>query len=371
MAKIFTRYLYDLAHIKYSLLNTLITTPKCDFKQVLFYASELYYSGHTKLLCDLLWKVYYDFYIVYYPKFESMMNISYKKFQKTRDKKALITILYNLYLFEPYEGLFILSRCVKQTSVKQKKIQWEDWMQNYNIKQKKHSKYELGLAKSLEEGNILHSIGFARALFEVKPRRCINIVEKKIEKSIKFFTSYKLEKIIAEIYFYFDKKTEKTKPKQSIFKKIKGGEYLTYFVATNFIMPYRNWQVLKKKRRYKVSKEIGCFSDVHSQTKFDLINNWMKYAIHSEYWQKILEKYDGSYDEEKDKFVFKTDAQKTEFESKYEFEIDEQSQKIIAKSLYKVTELSLFDWLAKLFWNNNEDGSYNHCMGHLKNKLIY
>ena len=137
MTKIFTRYLYDLAHIKYSLLNTLIATPKCDFKQVLFYASELYYSGHTKLLCDLLWKVYYDFYIVYYPKFESMMNISYKKFQKTRDKKALITILYNLYLFEPYEGLFILSRCVKQTSVKQKKIQWEDWMQNYNIKQKR------------------------------------------------------------------------------------------------------------------------------------------------------------------------------------------------------------------------------------------
>ena len=102
-----------------------------------------------------------------------------------------------------------------------------------------------------------------------------------------------MEKIIAEIYFYFDKKTEKTKPKQSIFKKNKRWRISYVFCSTNFIMPYRNWQVLKKKRRYKVSKEIGCFSDVHSQTKFDLINNWMKYAIHSEYWRKILEKYDG------------------------------------------------------------------------------
>ena len=67
-----TRYLYHIEDVKYSFLTSLLKGD--DIKEVLFWTSELYYSGYYNILYNLIWKVYYDFYAVTNPLIEKKIN---------------------------------------------------------------------------------------------------------------------------------------------------------------------------------------------------------------------------------------------------------------------------------------------------------
>ena len=58
---VFTRYLYEKDEVKMALLIAILN--KTD--DAIFWAYELYYSGFTDELIELLWKIYYDFYAAY------------------------------------------------------------------------------------------------------------------------------------------------------------------------------------------------------------------------------------------------------------------------------------------------------------------
>ena len=66
---ILTRYLYNLNDVKYSFISSILKSD--DIKEVLFWASEIYYSGFYDVLYNLIWKVYYDFYAIMNPLLES------------------------------------------------------------------------------------------------------------------------------------------------------------------------------------------------------------------------------------------------------------------------------------------------------------
>ena len=65
-----TRYLYFLDECLYSLMFCLIRAQKSSFDEVMFWAGEIYYSGNQEELWVHIWKMYYDFYAVTYPKYE-------------------------------------------------------------------------------------------------------------------------------------------------------------------------------------------------------------------------------------------------------------------------------------------------------------
>ena len=60
MQPVLTRYLYHRDEVSHSLLTCLLLKP--SFKEALFWASEIYYSGYHKDIWELLWKIYYDFF---------------------------------------------------------------------------------------------------------------------------------------------------------------------------------------------------------------------------------------------------------------------------------------------------------------------
>ena len=66
---VFTRYLYEKEEVKLALLFALLN--KKD--DAIFWAYELYYSGFSDELVELLWKMYYDFYATLNPKFEKYL----------------------------------------------------------------------------------------------------------------------------------------------------------------------------------------------------------------------------------------------------------------------------------------------------------
>ena len=91
MAPVLTRYLYHRDEVSHSLLTCLLL--KSTFKEALFWASEMYYSGYHKEIWELLWKIYYDFFAIRNPKFEKKIRRAYKKWSDTDDATHLIGVI--------------------------------------------------------------------------------------------------------------------------------------------------------------------------------------------------------------------------------------------------------------------------------------
>ena len=101
-----TRYLYFLDECFYSLLMALIN--KKSFEEVLFWAGEIYYSGFEKELWNHLWKIYYDFYAIRYPKFEKKINKMSKEWENQKNINNIIYIINLLYYSKVTYNVFIM-----------------------------------------------------------------------------------------------------------------------------------------------------------------------------------------------------------------------------------------------------------------------
>ena len=95
MTIILTRYLYFLDECFYSLLFGLIN--KTSFDEIIFWAGEIYYSGFEDRLWTHIWKIYYDFYAIKYPKFERKINNMAKDWQKNQNIENILYVLNLLY----------------------------------------------------------------------------------------------------------------------------------------------------------------------------------------------------------------------------------------------------------------------------------
>ena len=360
----FTRYLYDIKHVRYSLLTTLVANTQSEnvYKHCIFYTSEYYYSRPSDELWDFLFKVYYDFFIVHNPSFEKTMISRRKRFQKNKDNGLILFVIHNLFNFKSYEGLFILNRVIHQ-KLKKEKFEYKEYMKEWPIHKTKHTNTELGFIDSLTSKNIIQSVKYCRKLYETKPKKVVSILEKFINKKIKITHSYGLEKCIYEIYKTFDEtKYEKTRLAKPNIK------YLNLFVNLNNAESLRNWQVLSKKRR-GLCKNIGCFSDVFQQTKSDLYN-WENFIMHSPIWKDRYLENGAEYDKETNAFVFKKYEHKIKFQNKYDYEIDEQKNYTRNHSCFEISNITLFDWLSKTFWNNKTN-EYEYFKHQLKSKIQY
>ena len=75
MAKpVLTRYLYIYDEVCLSLQQSIIT--KSSFDESIFWTSELFYSGYVLELWELIYKIYYNFYAIIYPKYEKKLILT-------------------------------------------------------------------------------------------------------------------------------------------------------------------------------------------------------------------------------------------------------------------------------------------------------
>ncbi len=77
-----TRYLYEKEEVILSIITSLIL--KEEYKEVIFWFSEYYFSQYEEESWKLIWKVYYDFYAVFHPKLESFIMKKYHLWKKKK-----------------------------------------------------------------------------------------------------------------------------------------------------------------------------------------------------------------------------------------------------------------------------------------------
>ena len=89
MSIIFTRYLYEKEEVILSFITALLN--KTSLKECYYWIYEHYFSNFNTF--DLLWKVYYDFYFIHYPKLESYIKKKQLLFENTTNNEEKQTYI--------------------------------------------------------------------------------------------------------------------------------------------------------------------------------------------------------------------------------------------------------------------------------------
>jgi len=92
-----TRYLYILQEVCLSLLISLLYSRKRPFERVIFWLSELYYSGFNDVIWSVLISIYYEYYYIKYPKLENIIIKKKKEFIKESSEDNRIGIILSLF----------------------------------------------------------------------------------------------------------------------------------------------------------------------------------------------------------------------------------------------------------------------------------
>ena len=104
---IFTRYLYIKEEFRLALLVSILN--KSD--DAIFWGYELYYSGFKDEFFNLIWKIYYDFFVTLNPAFEVYLLKKHKEWLNTNDdsQDKLVSSIIQTLLFRPFNtDMFLL-----------------------------------------------------------------------------------------------------------------------------------------------------------------------------------------------------------------------------------------------------------------------
>ena len=106
----FTRYLYDKTEVMQSLTMCLLDA---DAKEdALFWAYELHHSGLTEELTNLFWTVYYDFFYILNPGFESYLLKKMSKKSATESGDKLVAEIVGNFMARPHTlDVFLIKQC--------------------------------------------------------------------------------------------------------------------------------------------------------------------------------------------------------------------------------------------------------------------
>jgi hypothetical protein len=333
---VFTRYLYIEDEVKHALLISLLN--KND--DAIFWAYELFYSGISKSsFFKLIWNIYYDFYAVLNPSFESYLL---KKQKETiqNNTKLISTIIQNL-LIRPFNTDVFLNYNIN-------KIYELD--STYNLKSDEElEKYFENCITNKDYKSISNYI--LNCETQALSNNIYSIIIKILDKS-----GYKLNlnKLLLN-YSKLDKiKVSKKKillaKVLSLFTSNKGKNFYVV-VSDEDIIPY---ETLRDTISYKLLKKV-CICGINdlgfidlfhlkreTQTYSELLDNfhknWLYYSSFMSVWKKRIIRYGGKIDHDNKTIIFEDEELEELFRNKYDYEPDEQCLKVknkIIPDVYK------------------------------------
>lgn len=392
-----TRYLYLYDEVKYCLLLSIMA--KSEFKEVLFWLSEMYESGFYEETWQYIFRLYYDLYHMKHPHFERFIVKQYVKWRENKEIKYLCKCVKNMY-YKKYDTRLwyfsILSKMFEKSSRKKPKIKMfrgraPSICQSF---EKKHWK----LIRSLEKNCIGNVVYYMNSYDECE---FLNVLEKYINLSYGYENeSEDTEDIhsecvcdmreIMKINQYYSNKKHRAfveymciiipdtqidedigttriqgKKKKNIYI-LETNRDVEFFQGTcNSVTPV--WKTLENRMLYPVHKYIGVF---HS-SRFSVDNttlkelywyNWELMCFDCPLWRKRFDEYGASMirnDNGLYELVFKEDEKEDTFYDRYGYEFDEQTRETQSKVLNAMNILDYKDDVMREMFKGINDCDYN------------
>ena len=362
-----SRYLYCKSDIKLSIINCLIK--KLSFDETLYWFTEWYISGWDCF--ELIWQIYYDFYAIVHPKFESYINKKEKAWLKNNDIYIPLTIVKNLFQCHSNPMVFMLRQYIDsfETYKKGFKIEKQEKMkQNYfkcsNDSSTILKKFQKGdwknvcilLKKMKQNKNDDEFYKIYREILLIS-----NQNEKKIEKMWKNKGNGKNYHFILAILAIISQEKSNVKKKKIkiLLNKEEKSLINTYLDISISLDKYGNKQIyntLPIKRLYNIHHKYGnCFNTIRNSIKYNefIHENLYYWEFHTKdtpFWNSLYKKYKCTMDL-KDKIPkFKNEDLLEEFYENYNYELDEQKKSVQNASIKKYDDdVNYIDWLDSLY----------------------
>jgi hypothetical protein len=325
---ILTRFLYNYDEVKINLLLSLLT--KKEFREVIFWSSEIYCSGFKKELWDYIWKIYYDFYALLSSGKEIKKN--YEKYLKENKFHYILKTLFVLFHSNISFDVFIVNNLykVRKMSIKTKKK-----MKISNIKK---------MLKFFLEEKLIKK-------FVIKLKHALQINKEETTKFIlEEFGNHELneECLFQQLFIISQKPNTKpnTKPKIKISKTQKA--YVLKLINFKFEKQNIKYKILKNMRYFSISEYTNSFKLEREKLDIKSIfrQNWEYHANFSPFWRNKIKMYKGKI---KNKKIIFNDDNYENFYEQYNLEPDEQCLEVQEKSTKNLKKYKTTELITKLF----------------------
>ena len=315
----FTRYLYGKDEVEISLMTNLLNRTN----DAIFWADELFHSGFVKELTILLWKIYYDFYAVINPNFETYLVTKLKNIDLI-DDILVYTIIKNFTIRRHNIDVFILRNIVNEFDVECDK--------NTDLICLLDSKDYLTISSfilSLEEEQVFEVYNkvvayFSKLGLKIDSKKAIGQFQKQIIANRIL--------LLSRVIHYF-----------SVLHKIKMGRNLYIHVEpkecvmtihSNLTKPYK---ILSLARICYIDSGnyLSLFNLKRDKTDMTTAyrENWLYHASFSPLWKARI---NGEILIDKKTVIFNDEEDEEKFREKYDYEPDEQKKDVQDKSIQEI-----------------------------------
>ena len=320
-----SKHLYIVDELKWSFINAILNK---RIKESIFWITEYYESGYKKESWGLLYVVYSCFYFKNYSYYLKKIDKKYKLWLETNNFHEILNIVYRFSKMIKKDFTFFK---IFWSGLKCKKV-------NIKLKTDIYEKYNVTglykiLLKSLQSKHYGNLWFFTQLNFE----KTLNIISKFYNKKFVFKNNEVNDKKVQLIMKIFILNEGKMRSRPNI------------KITSTLIKFYENiinedkcesYKILKNKRLYGISKEIGCFNlERYNYTHEELVNNyfykWEYMANNSKIWNERISTWFGEFDENNNiKFI--NDDLQEKFYEKYGLEPDEQNKETHNKSICQI-----------------------------------
>ena len=351
---VLTRYLYLVDEVLYTLLYGLVN--KTSLEECKFWLGEAYYSGYQTILWNSLWRIYYDFFAIQFPKYERKITKLYRRSGKESTILHLVLVVHLLY-HSPIDTQVFELHILQPTFPNKIYIgRPPKWLKAFEA-----SKRDRNLLRSIHEGDFIN-ISYYITFFKETPEKAYNLVKRyfcqcrgyQLKEKALSAVPYpdKLHIVLATIcYLLRDKEDIHMRLVCIRLDRDKCED--EYKISNKTIAP--TYRTLVQHRKYSVSRHIGCFDlsrfrlpkkDDQSLTPSQILwYHWEYFAYGSPIWKKRFDKIKSRSTTATSRSNFQDIDEEEAFYEKYYYEPDEQSKATQACSILEIPSQSLLEWL--------------------------
>jgi len=346
------------------MLVSSILTNKLD--EAYYWTSEIYYSGYN--IRHLFWKIYYDFYFDFNPKFEIFIR---KKFKKGISIETYFHILQNMVMRNHSSRVFIMRQSIENF------IRIKYHTNKYNVRGRKpkycnnidkiyqnliiyiykkdyegivYWLYKLLLIDKCDEHDLF--INLIRLLIHNVIQVCdvetddVNLEDCMVVYN-KFLNVNKDKKVPNYLLFIsiISNIINSDSNRESPIKLFDKSHCKSICENENRCVGRIN-NTLKIKRLYSVDQYIGSFHILRNNIdnfQDNILTNWEYYTRYTPCWIERFSLFKASFSEN-GKIVFENDDLLEDFYESYGYELDEQSKTIQNQSIETICKRSWKIW---------------------------
>jgi hypothetical protein len=291
-----TRYLYNKAHVEYSLFLALLNR---DREQAKFWIYELYHSGFKQECFVLVWKLYYQLYAGFFVNLEQLLKQQTLEWMEDNSRDWTIgTIVENMARREP---------CI-------------EFHRMFTKGHSAPSGLDAYVTKILEgePKEVLSEFVRKYGCFEVKGKKAYESFSDTIAKipmlPLREACAARLFTGVFLLYSGngFDRKVY----------VILGKDDVAQYKNKPFVQG-KSWRILRRERKYQTETPPGGSNDDDETT-----SEWLSRAHGSPIWRQRIEKYGGTLVD--GEIQFADENQEEQFDLWYNMEPDEQPTGIMS-----------------------------------------